>query len=77
MTCPKCGSDAGWSGPKYKTYFSLDGPPREWLLYACDTCGYTRSERTKDAPSPPPPENTPVSRRGWPDWHVLFPWLNR
>ncbi len=45
MTCPKCGSDVGWKGPKYEYLGELLCGER-----VCESL-----EPTKDAPPPPPP----------------------
>lgn len=69
MTCPKCGSEAGWHGPTYKPGEYYMGNRRSEvgrLAYACNTCGYERLERTlnqievadpvwPDTPPPPLP----------------------
>lgn len=76
--CPKCGSDRGWLGPKYKATEFTGGPgigcrwASEALLFTCQSCGYVRSEPTMDAPMPlPPPLDTdpgtqvPSPTAGW------------
>ena len=52
--CKKCGNSTfGFSGPTYKFYFipsCLSYPSKkEWLEYACNTCGFTFSDDCKDA----------------------------
>jgi hypothetical protein len=57
--CKKCGVGGGWSGPVYKRFMAQPGNPqrRDWLEFTCKSCGYVRTEPTKDAPlGPPPPE---------------------
>lgn len=63
MTCPKCGSGAGWKGPTYKSLLypkNLSPINVEKLAFECLTCSYVRYERTKDEPPPPPPPNTKI-----------------
>lgn len=66
LPCPKCGSRAGWSGPRYGEYWTraivsrvYTIPPEhsEWIGYACLTCGFERREPTKDAPLGPPTDD--------------------
>jgi hypothetical protein len=67
--CPKCGSLEGWSGPIYRhapLLLALRAPTArplvrlyvsDSLVFTCRTCGYERSEPTKDTPPPPFPPN--------------------
>jgi hypothetical protein len=79
MTCPKCGSEAGWSGPVYKHWLAQGYdciPTRfgEHLDFTCVVCGYVRSEPTLDAPPPTPlaPPEPPANSKlkGW-RWSVF------
>lgn len=88
--CRKCGSESGWSGPKYGhrvdiTYRSdqgmyAPGYPKfsEWLAFACNVCGFERQEATFDAPAPlpPAPDTDPgILLRAGPSWlSRLFRW---
>jgi hypothetical protein len=80
LPCVKCGSVIGWDGPKYAGHTLSDG--HEWfesigrLVFECRTCGYKRSEPTKDASPDPiiqnraydvlPSDDAPV--RWWQFW---------
>lgn len=68
--CPKCGSEAGWTGPTYKSdVWSTVGYGlirKECLSFICVTCGYQRTEPTKDAPPSPPPPPDPSQNPNWP-----------
>ncbi len=77
MICPKCGSEAGWNGPSYSAYETgmiRDGTwgIRECLVFTCVRCGFSRSERTQDAPPKPPdpPTDTDTGTQffNWPWW---------
>jgi predicted RNA-binding Zn-ribbon protein involved in translation (DUF1610 family) len=55
-SCPKCGyvgkdGNATWSGPTYRgptdAGYAVQGLS-ECLVYACERCGYKRSEPTLD-----------------------------
>lgn len=54
IACVKCGSVAGWKGPVYRLQLYAVGYGTEFrqecLEFTCLTCGYMRSEPTKDAP---------------------------
>lgn len=77
MLCTKCGSESGWEGPSYRSYWTRGVvgphsfyPPQfsEWLSFACRTCGYERREEVKDKPKKLPPQKPDVfvpARRWW------------
>ena len=56
-SCQKCGSVAGWNGPEYVAGYWVGGFSDEGggfsvgdrLKFACRTCGFERTEQTKDA----------------------------
>lgn len=53
-TCPKCGHDKGWKGPRYTTgYRSVYNPDPAGLLYTCRLCGYDHKEPCIDAVKAP------------------------
>lgn len=56
--CPKCGSDKGWTGPRYVITPSMRYS-FEALLFKCAVCGYERSEPVKDAKPVEPVEKLP------------------
>lgn len=56
MNCPKCGSAAGWNGPRLGRRVIGVARQADWwpieedcLNYECNTCGYVRKEPTLDA----------------------------
>jgi hypothetical protein len=49
MICPRCGTSRRPIGPRMR----LDGWGRPCLRYACDDCGYSWNESTRDQVPPP------------------------
>lgn len=45
-TCPKCGSDMGWRGPKYQR--GLADYVKESIAFECRTCGFVHYQTPLD-----------------------------
>lgn len=79
--CPKCGSDKGWDGPVYQPADFIPGYrefPSRWidprLKFTCRTCGYSRTEPTKDAPPQPEVDVTVLRSPATPKKWWRWPW---